>query len=112
MRSNIDRTPSGANVPDAMPRLVSPAGVITRRPIRRSLPARGLPRAARAGLLPPRALRGLEEDGEIPQVLVAETGERGHRRSGRLARRIRQVVDLPLDSPVPRSLRREIWGSK
>src|SRR5262245_34454823 len=88
MRSNIVRTPSGASVPDSMPASWSPFSAI------RSL---GLG-----------ALGGFEEDGEVAQVLGAELRERGHRRSRRLARRIRQVVYLPLEAAVAQSLLTEV----
>src|SRR6478672_5535192 len=53
-------------------------------------------------------LGGLEEDGELVQVVVAEIGERRHRRARVDATRALEVVDLELDALVLRALGGEI----
>src|SRR5689334_1469116 len=55
-----------------------------------------------------RALRRLEEDREIVQVLVAETREGRHRRARVHARRALEVPDLEVDAELLRPDRREV----
>src|SRR5207237_1750806 len=55
-----------------------------------------------------RSLGRFEEVRERGQVLVAETRERRHRRTGVDAARALQVGDLELDALVLRALRREV----
>src|SRR6476646_11577957 len=53
-------------------------------------------------------LGGLEEDGELVQVVVAEIGERRHRRARVDAARTLEVVDLELDALVLGALGGEV----
>src|SRR5215211_6969492 len=60
-------------------------------------------------LLPARfALGRFEEDSELAEVLLAQPRERRHGRTGRDRAWVLQVVDLPLDAPVPRPLLRQL----
>src|SRR5215217_7353785 len=83
----------------------------------RSRPAYGapdapvIPRNTRTAALL-RTLGGLEEDGELVQVVLPERGERGHRRAGIDAARALEVVDLELDALVLRALLGQVRGTQ
>src|SRR5438552_6173349 len=63
-----------------------------------------IPRKMRTQRLPSFvALRGLEERGELAELLVAEAGETGHRRARGHARRVLEVADLEVDPEVLRA---------